>query len=301
LDFMMLKRDDMGRNIPLVAQGIGGPIVLQTADLEFDAEPSFRFTGQFQLAPAASLEFTYFGLFHWQDRAFVRTQAQDLFTVFSDFGQLPFGGFAELDAADYVSANYTSTIDSFEINFRQRWMAPNCRYQGSWLVGVRHFILDEQFEFLSVPRPARTRMTVDTTNALTGMQFGGDLWICLLPGLRVGSEMKAGVYGNHMNVNTTIGVTTPNVPDFIEAQDGNDVAFIGQIDLLTTWRINYQWTVRFGYTFLYVDGVALATDNFNTQPPALFTPAPATPRTPLFDDDGSVLYHGWFIGAEFMW
>jgi hypothetical protein len=308
VDFMMLKRDDVGRNIPLASQGIGGPVVLQTGDLDFNEEPSFRFSAQFQVGPAASVEFTYFGLFHWQDSAFVRTQDQDLFSVFSNFGLLPFGGFDETDAADFMSMNYTSTFDSFEINFRQRWMAPNCRYQGSWLVGVRHFILDEQFEFFTSARvpdrdpfnPAQSRTTVDTTNALTGLQIGGDVWLCVLPGLRLGSEAKAGVYGNHMNVNTTLGVTTADV-DFIEQQSGNDVAFVGQIDLLATYRINYQWTARFGYQFLYVDGVALATNNFNPQPPALFSPAPATPRAPLFDDDGNVFYHGWFIGTEFMW
>jgi hypothetical protein len=238
----------------------------------------------------------------------VQTGAGDLFSVYSDFGLLPFQGFDETDRGDFMAMNYTSTFDSFEINFRQRWMAPNCRYQGSWLVGVRHFILDEQFEFLTSARlpeqdpfnPARSRTTVDTTNAMTGFQFGGDVWICVLPGLRIGSEAKAGVYGNHMNVNTTLGVTT-NETDFVEELDGNDVSFVGQIDLLATYRINYQWTARFGYQFLYVDGVALAPENFNPDPPALFTPAPATPRTPVINDDGNVFYHGWFVGTEFMW
>jgi Putative beta barrel porin-7 (BBP7) len=304
VDFMLLKREDAGRNIPFTSLGQAGPIVLETDDLDFNEEPSFRFSGLFQLGPAASLEFTYFGLFHYQDGAFVQSDADNLFSVVSDFGLNPAGGFLETDASDFQSINYTSTFDSFEINFRQRWMAPNCRYQGSWLVGVRHFILDEQLQYNTsaslgqpVGNPARAFFTVDTTNAMTGFQFGGDMWVCLLPGLRIGGELKAGVYGNHINSNTTIGVTTAP-DDFLEELEEDDVAFVGQADLLATWRINYQWTLRTGYTFLYADGVALAPENFNTDPP--FVTA-VDERVPFVNDDGNVFYHGWFLGAEFMW
>ena len=51
--------------------------------------------------------------------------------------------FPEFDQANFQQINYQSTFDSFEVNWRHRWMAPNCRYQGSWTLGVRHFILDE--------------------------------------------------------------------------------------------------------------------------------------------------------------
>jgi len=133
---------------------------------------------------------------------------------------------------------------------------------------------------------------------LTGIQVGSDLWICILPGLRAGGELQAGVYGNHINVNTTIGSNLAQA-DFIERLDTNDVSFIGQANLLLTYRINYQWTLRGGYQFLFVEGVALAPENFNTEPPALFLAS--TERVPFTDDDGNVFYHGWNVGLEFMW
>ena len=118
--------------------GIAGPIVLQTADLQFNEEPSFRFTGCLQVGPGGNVEFTYYGLFQFDSGAFVRRSGDnDLFSVFSNFGTLPFGGFAETDMSDFQRIDYSSTFDSFEINYRQRWMSPNCRYQGSWLCGVR--------------------------------------------------------------------------------------------------------------------------------------------------------------------
>src|SRR5262249_53557805 len=141
--------------------------------------------------------------------------------------------------------------------------------------------------------PARSRIDIDTTNNLTGLQVGTDMWICLLPGLRAGGEFQAGVYGNHMNINTTIGTNLPNLGNAIapERLQHNDVSFIGQVNLLATYRINYQWTLRGGYTFLYVDGVALAPENFNASAPAIFNPF--APRAPLINDNGNVFYHGW--------
>jgi hypothetical protein len=313
-DYMYLRRDDPGRNLALTSQGINGPIVLQTNDLDFDEAAGFRFIGCLQVGPGSNVEFAYFGTFHHQDSAFVRRSgSNDLFSVFSDFGLDPFNGFQETDRSDYQQIDYTSTFDSFEINFRQRWMAPNCRYQGSWVCGVRHFILDEKFRYFTSSsangivdingqfvRPAQARFDVDTTNNLTGFQLGADMWLCILPGLRLGAEAKAGVYGNHMNANTTAGVNT-GAPTFIERISINDVSFVGQADLTATWRVNYNWTARAGYQFLYVDGVALATENFNIVPPAITNPAPPLARVPTINDNGNVFYHGWFAGLEFMW
>lgn len=310
VDYMALQRDDAGRNVNLTSLGIGGPIVLSTGQLDFgDYKSGFRFMGALQLAAANTLEFTYFGQFNFNTHARVRSPNDDLYSVLSQFGVVPLGGFAETDQSDFQQINYNSAFDSFEINWRLRWMAPNCRYQGSWTIGVRHFILDEKFRYATSSSangtltangfvPARARFDVDTTNNLTGIQFGADTWICLLPGLRAGAELQAGVYGNHMNINTTAGVNT-GAPTFTERLVSNDVSFIGQLNMLATYRISQQWTIRGGYQLLFVDGVALASENFNTAPPATFFPP--TTRVSLVNDNGNVFYHGWNIGLEFMW
>lgn len=319
VDGMYLTRESVGRNIDISSRGAAavGGIVLSTDDLAFDYEEGFRFTAATQVGPGSNLEFTYYGLFFYDDTAIaVRTgplATDGLFSVLSDFGTNPPGGFAETDNADLHLINYNSTFDSFELNFRQRWMAANCRYQGSWLWGARYFKLDEEFLFFSSSTdglppgdPARNlSYTVDTNNSLTGLQIGGDVWVCLMPGLRLGAEAKGGVYYNHMNVDSVITVNTlpltPGINPFTEEQIQGDVAFVGDASLIATYRVNYQWTLRAGYQILFVDGVALATENFNTQPPAgPFGPLAAA-RVPFVDDDGNVLYHGMFAGAEFMW
>jgi hypothetical protein len=313
VDYMMLKRDDTGRNVIFTRQGLGpaAPVALQSNDLDFGSyKPGFRISAALQIGPANSAEFTYFGQFNYNSHARATSANGDLFSVLSNFGTVPPPiGFAETDLSDFQQINYSSQFDSFEINWRNRWVAPNCRYQGSWTLGVRHFILDEKLRYATSSSangtltgagfiPAQARFDTDTTNNLTGLQLGSDLWICLLPGMRVGGELQAGVYGNHMNINTTAGSNL--VPDvFRERLTTNDVSFIGQANLLATYRLNYQWSLRAGYQFLFVDGVALAAENFNTAPPQLFFQA--SNRTPYINDNGNVFYHGWSVGAEFMW
>jgi hypothetical protein len=313
VDYMMLKRDNTGRTVNFATFGITGPVALSSDNLDFGSyQPGFRFSAAFQLAAANSLEFTYFGQFNYNTHATVRSPGNNLFSPFSQFGILPLGiggGFAETDQADFMQINYTSKIDSFEINWRNRWMSPNCRYQGSWTLGVRHFILDEKLHYASssslngVPTstgivPAQLRDDTVTTNDLTGLQIGTDLWVCLLPGLRVGGELQAGVYGNHMKMDTSI---TSNLVSNISAGQrltSDDVSFIGQANLLATYRINYQWTLRGGYQFLFVDGVALATENFNPQPPLLGQPFPVQV---VKNSNGNIFLHGWNVGLEYMW
>jgi hypothetical protein len=313
VDYMSLRRDDAGSNIMFASSVLGGPdAALETNDIDFDYEPSFRFTGVFQAGPGSNVEFTYYGLFNYNEAVDARSPTNELFSVYTNFGTIPVvGGLPETDFSNLQRIEYSSTFDSFEVNFRQRWISANCRYQGSWLFGVRHFILDENFRYftrsgvaagLDPLVAAQSNTTVSTGNNLTGAQLGGDIWICLVPGLRLGVEGKAGVYGNNMNANTTITVNTLLPPDdvFREHLDDTDVAFIGDANFLLTYRLSYQWTLRGGYQLLYVDGVALASENFNPTLPNLAN-VNGLIRQPAVNDNGNVFYHGWNVGLEFNW
>ncbi len=136
------------------------------------------------------------------------------------------------------------------------------------------------------------------TNNLTGLLLGTDMWICLLPGLRAGGEVQAGVYGNPHDINTTIGSNLPNTPDFLERLEANDVAFIGQINLLTTYRITINGLCAAAISFLFVDGVAWRR---RTSTGLAVPQQPFTPREQITNDNGNVFYHGWNVGLEFMW
>jgi hypothetical protein len=297
---MLLVRDDVDRGVDLASEGIGGPIVLSTDQLDFDDASGFRFSAMVQVSAGGNVEFTYYGTFHWHRSAIAESATDNLFSVVSDFGQNPPGGFAETDNSSFQRIDYSSTFDNFEINFRRRWIAPNCLFQGSWLAGVRYFKLDEDFQYIAInDTNGIADFDVNTNNSLTGFQMGGDVWYCVIPGLRLGCEGKAGIFGNHASQGTTITATSLQLP-FEETVKVDDVAFVGNIDLMMTYRINYNWTFKFGYQFLFVDGVALASENFNPTPPAVFVGGTAI-REPTINDNGNVFYHGLMAGLEFMW
>jgi hypothetical protein len=68
------------------------------------------------------------------------------------------------------------------------------------------------------------------------------------------------------------------------------------------YRLNYNWTFKLGYQFLFVDGVALASENFNPTPPSVFAGVPGDLiRRPTINDNGNAFYHGLMAGVEFMW
>ena len=302
LDYMMLKREGAGRLTPYTSLGIAGPIVLSNQNFDFNESSAFRFSALCQVGPGSSAEFVYYGLFWYESTETVTDNAGNLYSAFSNFGTLPFNGFDETDQSDLQTARYTSKFDNFEVNFRQRWIAPSSRYQGSWLIGVRYFKLDEQMSLYtqSTINGGNAYYDTDIFNSLTGMQFGGDIWFCLFPGLRVGGEAKFGVYGNNAGQNSSISATSFGSP-YLENGEAQDVAFVGDATVMLTYRLNYQWTMKLGYQFLYADGVALASENFNPTPPSFFFPPPGVNRTVNMNDNGHVFYHGMQLGLEFMW
>lgn len=305
---MALKRDNTGRNIDFASAGgapAGNATTLSLDDLDFDYSTSVKFTAMLQWGPGSDVEFTYYGLFGWTEQS---TLADDdnIFSIYSNFGLAPLGGFDETDPADSATIRYFSTFDNYEVNYRQRWQSPNCRYQGSWLAGVRYFQLDEDFNYRIDVNNANfvgtTITNVNTNNALTGLQFGGDVWICLIPGLRIGGEGKFAVLGNHANIDSTITVNdgTPPIAVFADGSVVGDVAFLGDLAAYVTYRINYHWTLKGGIQALYLDGAALAADNFNPVAPNIFAGG-APIRQPVRNENGDVLWYGYNLSLEYLW
>jgi hypothetical protein len=76
---------------------------------------------------------------------------------------------------------------------------------------------------------------------------------------------------------------------------GNDkVSFIGELQFILTYQIGHNFTLRGGYQMMFVEGVAIAMENFN---PTI----PITERVPFVADGGSLFYDGFTVGAEWMW
>ncbi len=297
-DWVFLRRDDI-TNQPLVfaSNGLAGPAALSTNDLNFEEESGFRVSFAVQLGAGNSLETTYLGAFNWASQAQVTSPNNNLFSVISNFGTAPFNGFDDTDRASTQRIEYSSTFDTIEMNYRQRWVAPNARIQGSTLFGIRYMYLVDDFRYLTFApgNPGSMNYLTSTTNSLTGGQLGGDLWVSIVPGVRIGGEAKAGLFGNRATQRTTI--SAPSIVGGIkEKMTDSQLAFLGDANISLVWRISQNWTFRAGYMFLYVDSVALALDNFNAAPPFV-----ANQRVTTLDNNGNVFYHGFTGGVEWMW
>jgi hypothetical protein len=308
LDSMYVQRDSVGQQVNFTTftrLAFGGQVVLSTANLDYEEEMGMRFTGALQILPGHALEFSYYGLFNWASVATVSDPTNNLFSVYSGFGENPINGFDETDQSQFQSLRSSSTIDSFEINFRKRNTAPNCRLQWSTMWGARYVYLLDDLEFFTLGRNVagasvgQSDSDVRARNSLTGFQVGGDLWSTIIPGVSIGTELKGGVYGNYAKQNTSvvsINNAIGNPAPVFEATTNNDIAFVGEGSITFIYKTSPNWTARFGYNFVYIDGVALAADNFNTQNPF------GIGRTAQqVDDNSDVLLHGGFAGFEWMW
>jgi hypothetical protein len=305
-EWVSLQRDEIGASTVFATEDIAGVPVLGTDQLNFSDRSGVRVSVALQLGAGNNIESTYLGGFNWASQAEARSNDRSLYSIMSNYGQSPYGGFTDTDQANLQRIEYSSELNSVELNYRQRWVGPNVRVQGSWLAGVRYLELAEDFRYLTVvpPQldPVRSGGTMDylvgTTNSLTGAQAGGDLWICITPGVNVGAEAKLGIYGNHAMQRTVIRATSI-VPPLLEREGDDAVAFAGDFNVSLLWRISQNWTFRSGYMFLWADQVALASNNFNPGQPEVT--GSLTPRTTFINNSSDVFYHGFTAGLEYMW
>lgn len=307
---MALARTDTSGGTVLATQGISGTPALRLNDPSLDRlEYGLTTTAAMQVGAGSNLELTYFGLNKWDSTSTATSANGDLFSVFSDFGVSPPGGFDDTDRSIRQSLRYRSAIHNAELNYRRRWVAPARWVQGSWLGGLRYFDLDESLNYQAVGfvnnglnnTQRFFNLDTQTRNDLVGFQLGSDVWMTVIPGFMLGAEGKYGVYGNHAEVNSE--VLANSVPLSREGLTDGQTAYLGEIALNSVYRLTYSWAFRASYNYLRVDNVALAPRNFNS---AGLTPDVnglvfGSARTPFIDVNGVAKYSGFSLGAEYLW
>lgn len=319
VEAVLLARDDVSRRVEFISDGPRGlappNIILSTDDLAFNTDAyGFRFNAAVQAHAGGTLEFEFLGQFNWNDSAQVVSPGDLLYSVFSDYGNDPppqagppivRGGYTDTDSAEWARIDYSSNFDTLDLIYRKRYTLPNCRFQGSWLAGVRYFKLDEQFMLRTLvnypdPNGGLNPITgsldyyVGTSNSMTGAEIGGDFWTTLVPGVRLGGAAKLGLMGNRATSYTVITADSLGNP-VIESVSSEGVAFVGEAQLNMLYKVNQYWTIKSGYEMLFVDGVALAPENFNSQAPF------SGPRNTAINNNGNLFLHGASLGLEYMW
>ncbi|HBE66594.1 MAG TPA: hypothetical protein DDW52_00460, partial [Planctomycetaceae bacterium] len=266
-----------------------------------------------QTGPGTSLEARYFGLNDWSDSRSLeadRSQPPTLFSAFSEFGTNPVNGFDDTDRSYTHTITYDSTIHNGEVNFRRAYAPAVDCFQGSFLAGLRYIDLNEKFRFATVGTNNNTfafnqlrfsNFDVIARNRMFGVQIGGDLWLNVMPGLKMGVETKGGILGNQHEIEHVL--VANSIASGFESLNGDEATLLTEFSATMLYRLSYSWTLRGSYNLLYLDNVALAPSNFNVRDYSngvgggAFTAA----RAPTIDVDGEIFYQGFSVGGEYTW
>ncbi len=271
---------------PLILLDGNGPhetnVLLSTADLNFGWEVGPRITVGHDFDAFHAVEASYFGIYNFQAKG-SRTGTNDL--------NLPgdLGAAANLDFtdADAMSVTYDAVVNNGEINYLRSYGELSC------LMGFRYFELGEKFNISSTDLQTGTSFyDLNAYNNLFGFQGGLRLnhpcsadWSYDLTG-------KAGVYYNSIHSSQEVG----DFSGFVlrsEKNQGNQAAFLGEVDFNVNYQFTPVWSLRGGYQVFWVDGVALAPNQLD------FTDTP-TSGTHL-DKTGSLFMQGAHAGLMARW
>jgi hypothetical protein len=310
---LFLRRDVHGA-VPVATedallQGVAIPqiVVLSTSLLD---EP-FRGGPKLLIGKALGdtpfrVEFSFFTVSDYGDGVSVRDATVNyegsqgnMFSPFSGFGNPePIPGF---DYNNFVAIHETSDLDSEEINLRHLLPMPTRGLTASWLVGVRHIGIHEEFDYVSqsgVPGPGGSSVALRTRtgNRMWGPQIGGLFDFYAHNCCWVSFEVKGALLGNSARQETGALLSSQGLPPAVsQRRDENDTAFSADFDLTVVYHPTRWLTARFGYQAFWLSGLALACENFNIPADKLLY-GPADIRT-----GGKVLYHGPHAGLEIHW
>lgn len=311
-EVLVLGRNGDGGNSGVVSQqGLPGTPVLfvDSAGLD-ELEAGIRLSGAIILGAGGNIEVTYMGSNRWEGNAVYDSANPDLYSFISDFGATPAGGFDDSDRSVRHAIRGEANFHSGEVNYRRRTVTPDCRFQCSWLAGLRYIRLDDSLTFQAdglvnnggvVASQRFLDLTTDSENDLFGVQIGGDLWWNVIPGVNLGCGLKLGLLdndvdrvvfatGNSLGAGATPGTRTSNA-GYSETT--------GMIDFNTTliYRFNHSWAFRGSYHVLAVDEVAAGFDSSMSNA-LLQTPQTASTANINY---GSMVLSGFALGAEYTW
>jgi hypothetical protein len=324
MEAIYMTRDEAFRTpVDFASENVAGPIMLSSTQLDFDYETGFRILGRYDCGPLSVVEFGYWGLENLDASAQFDNPNADSYSLFSDFvrdaGVLPLtvtqvGGalpWTERSVIDRISLE--SELHTAEFNYRRYWVGFNPMLSGTLLAGFRYTRLREDFEFFTMGAPELTFDAASGTydenikNDLAGFQAGGDIWIHIRQGLRIGAEGKVGLMNNHYTLDNSFTAEGENdnsgpPPGFTEHFEKDQPALTADASADLVWDISPSWSIRGGYEVFFLNSVLLAGENFNTgtvygPDQDVFLPE----RVPYVNNQGDAFYHGAHLGAEFTW
>lgn len=292
-DALFLHRSDPGSFV-LIENTADPTENLNTGQLDLGVHTGVELSLTQQLTDYDSLEIRYFGVDQWSTAASIPTTPGDLLRLNTAVPLF-------VDAGDSIDARYTSELHSFEING-----LTDLTDRLTLLGGFRYLELDEHLQATLVNSLTPFGYGVNTRNRLYGFQLGGrfKFWesccqddcsgCCECGRLTIDGIGKAGVFGNALARQSAVSTFRTVVPSSLPVRPRT--AFVGELGVTAKYRLRNCLSVRAGYRLLWVDGVALASDQ---APVTAFLPPALAPRPAI--DTSTVFYHGAFVGLQYQW
>jgi hypothetical protein len=295
-DALFWGRDNQATDRPLVVTVDGAEPVISTRDLQFPFSEGVRaFYGQ-RDPSRGGWELGYWGVWGQSATSFAAATPPE-FLQMPD----PLGGLMTIDG-ETATVKYNSLINSAEANVFSTWTEWR-DHSGSWLtvdwlLGFRYVGVEEQASILmdccvddvssvAVPYGVRTRNNgfgaqIGNRTRWTWERWAFEGWA------------KAGLLGNAQEQ-----IQSPLI-DFTGFQQrpalsttGGQVSFIGDINTSLVYRLTDVWGIRVGYNLIWIDGLALAPNQFDFS-------VTENSGTRLVSG-GGIFMHGANLGLEARW
>jgi hypothetical protein len=291
-DGAAIRRDPKG-DFNFASLSTPGNIVLSTRNFDYDFRAAGHFLVGHEISDCFQIEGEYTGVTEAEDSAAVRDPRGNLFSPFSGFGASPING---LDHNNLAQIRYLSSLQMVELNIRRQVPMPPDRLAVSVLFGVRYITLPEKFAYLTqttTPTPTTVTIDVATDNQMIGPQIGALFEMYIDNRWWMNFEIKGAVLNNRARQSTTYSNSADGT--FSAGQREDHTAFAGDLALTFIYRWSPHFTTRLGYQALFLQDVALAPDNFNTDI-NIVTQGPAR-----LNHNAGTVYHGPHAGLMFGW
>jgi hypothetical protein len=196
------------------------------------------------ITDSTQFEFDWFSVDDWFDRysdSFAATVVEEV----------PF-------PVTLASSSVSSRIRNMEFNLREE-VIDNVTLLG----GFRYLeFLDSQgIHYQNEITGASQVLTTRIANRMYGVQIGAQVDFVKTEDWELSGWAKAGIYGNAADNSTGIISTIPANAANIRARDGK-AAFGGDMALRGTRRFGEHFSVFVGYRLMYLDGIALAANQY---------------------------------------
>jgi len=224
----------------------------------------------------------------------------------ADLGPVPEANFQPsegLDNNQYARISFTSRLDSAEANLRRRLCVSSGRYyqgEASCLIGLRYMKVQEEFgystESLIADGIVQNDVFVRTDNDLIGPQLGAMAQFLVHDRAWVDAEIKGSLLFSDARSTTdaNLFVNGEQTPATTRGSE-NFTAFLGDLSVNLNYQFTPSLTVRAGYNAFWLDGVALASENFSSSLQALTS----ANRPAQVNHEGRVVYHGPSLGLVY--